>query len=214
MLAYAVIACQSESVVHVAYGVWVCLWEPRPYRGFQSVAMCLVLAMFGVRMCPSYLLISFCSRTWSFFFFSCEVHPTIWIQPDLSYGFLVTVSAGASVTHMKPMKPQFFRRNLTVFSLVFRGPDPCPIPHGYVRAKDLCDKMWKSMLYIYIYLLNFLFVFISSFYFEVFQNFVLDVLKLGKDWNHQNLIGLGCPGAVQSSLGLRQLDLRAGRIDG
>lgn len=85
-----------------------------------------------------------------FFFFSCEVHPTIWIQPDLSYGFLVTVSAGASVTHMKPMKPQFFRRNLTVFSLVFRGPDPCPIPHGYVRAKDLCDKMWKSMLYIYI----------------------------------------------------------------
>ena len=43
---------------------------------------------------------------------------------------------------------------------------------------------------------------------------MLDVLKLGKDWNHQNLIGLGCPGAVQSSLGLRQLDLCAGRIDG
>lgn len=94
-----------------------------------------------------------------FFFFSCEVHPTIWIQPDLSYGFLVTVSAGASVTHMKPMKPQFFRRNLTVFSLVFRGPDPCPIPHGYVRAKDLCDKMWKSMLYIYIFLISYLFSF-------------------------------------------------------
>lgn len=96
-----------------------------------------------------------------------------------------------------------------------RFPRSWPVSH----SSWICESqrpLWQDVkIYvIYIYLLNFLFVFISSFYFEVFQNFVLDVLKLGKDWNHQNLIGLGCPGAVQSSLGLRQLDLRAGRIDG
>lgn len=213
MLAYAVIACQSESVVHVAYGVWVCLWEPRPYRGFQSVAMCLVLAMFGVRMCPSYLLISFCSRTWSFFSFlvrSTQQFGSNQTFPMVSWWLFLLVPQWLTwnrwnLSFSEEISPFF----LSFSEVLTRVPFLMDMwePKTFVtRCENLC--------YIYIYLLNFLFVFISSFYFEVFQNFVLDVLKLGKDWNHQNLIGLGCPGAVQSSLGLRQLDLRAGRIDG
>lgn len=212
MLAYAVIACQSESVVHVAYGVWVCLWEPRPYRGFQSVAMCLVLAMFGVRMCPSYLLISFRSRTWSSFCWGPPnnldpTRPFLWFPGDC---FCCCLSDSHETSVFSKKSHPFFSRFARSW----------PVSHSSWICQSQRPlwqdvKIWRYNIYIYIlYLLNFLFVFISSFYFEVFQNFVLDVLKLGKDWNHQNLIGLGCPGAVQSSLGLRQLDLRAGRIDG
>ena len=62
--------------------------------GFSSSTLCL--ASWSFRL--SYLFISFLCQD------VCEVRPTIWIQPDLSCGFLVTVSAASSAWR----KPSFF----------------------------------------------------------------------------------------------------------
>lgn len=159
MLAYAVIACQSESVVHVAYGVWVCLWEPRPYRGFQSVAMCLVLAMFGVRMCPSYLLISFRSRTWSFFCWGPPnnldpTRPFLWFPGDC---FCCCLSDSHETSVFSKKSHPFFSRFARSW----------PVSHSSWICQSQRPlwqdvKIWRYNIYIYIsyiFLISYLFSF-------------------------------------------------------
>ncbi len=248
-----IIACHSESV-HVAYVVWVMCYEdifsePRPYRGFQSVAMCLVLTVFGVRMwgetvkqtrlCQRVLGVDqnmlqnvkkinenhvFC-RCWLLFL---NFVPSLLILPTFISVHIFSMSRRlwGPPNNLDPTRPFMWfpgdcfccflsLTKTIVFSrgfrslgspLRFRGPDPCPIPPGYVRAFDQKIRF------------EFEINFVSKTFSEVFRSFPRAVSKFSDMESNQSrkkrpefhwLIGFGCP--VQSSLGLRQLDLCTGR---
>ena len=250
----AVIACHSESVVHVVYIVWVCeifsrsqgpteasnpwpcvwsspcsvcecevkLWNRLVFVNVSWELIktcCKTLRVFGCFLFSRFSSSTLCLASWSDFHicsylftkviycFLCRTlgppnnldptRPFMWFPGDC---FCWCLSAEKITIKIKIC--WFFRSRFTTVSRSW------PVSHSSWICQS--PRPWQDVTRcIFFQLLSF---FLS---FRFFRNFVAWCLKLGNGWNHaQNFIGFGCPGAVQSSLGLRQLDLCTGRILG